>query len=136
MLGLERQGAEIESVLAQANQSRVQYTYPAGQDANQTGNIAQQKIRDVFSAAGLQVTSSQVLPSKEDKAFDRIPLTLRAEGDLLAVQAALAVLSSQLPVIVVDDLDIQVVGGLANANPKFAPKLTVQFGLSILRERT
>ncbi|RYH36523.1 MAG: general secretion pathway protein GspM [Alcaligenaceae bacterium] len=135
LLGLEAQHEEIASVLAKADQMRAQYTYPATQDSNQTGNVAQQKVRDIFSAAGLQIRSSQVLPPKEEKGFDRIPLTLRTEGDLIAVQSALAVLSSQLPIIILDDLEIQVVGGLASANPKFTPKLTAQFGISILRER-
>ncbi|WP_311222564.1 MULTISPECIES: type II secretion system protein GspM [unclassified Acidovorax] len=135
LLGLEVQREEIASVLSKANQMRAQYIYPATQDPNQTGNVAQQKVRDIFNAAGLQIRSSQVLPSKDEKGFDRIPLTLRTEGDLIAVQSALAVLSSQLPIIILDDLEIQVVGGLASANPKFTPKLTVQFGLSVLRER-
>ena len=134
LLGLEAQKADIASVLAQANQARSQYIYPAGQDSTQTGNVAQQKVRDIFNAAGLQIRSSQVLPSKTENGFDRIPLTLRTEGDLIAVQSALAVLSSQLPIIIVDDLEIQLIGGLAVANPKFAPKLSVQFGLSVLRE--
>lgn len=135
LLGLEAQGDEIASVLAKANQMRAQYIYPPTQDSNQTGNVAQQKVRDIFSAAGLQIRSSQVLPPKEEKGFDRIPLTLRTEGDLIAVQSALAVLSSQLPVMILDDLEIQVLGGLASANPKFTPKLSAQFGISVLRER-
>lgn len=134
LLGLEAQKADIASVLTQANQARAQYIYPAGQDSTQTGNMAQQKVRDIFNAAGLQIRSSQVLPSKSENGFDRIPLTLRTEGDLIAVQSALAVLSSQLPIIIVDDLEIQLMGGLTSANPKFAPKLSAQFGLSILRE--
>ncbi|RYF02296.1 MAG: general secretion pathway protein GspM [Comamonadaceae bacterium] len=134
LLGLEAQKADIATVLAQANQSRSQYIYPAAQDSTQTGNMAQQKVRDIFSAAGLQIRSSQVLPPKSENGFDRIPLTLRTEGDLIAVQSALAVLSSQLPIIIVDDLEIQLMGGLAGANPKFAPKLSAQFGLSVLRE--
>lgn len=136
LLGLEAQSADIASVLAKANQMRAQYTYPATQDSNQTGNVAQQRVRDIFSAAGLQIRSSQVLPPKEEKGFDRIPLTLRTDGDLIAVQSALAVLSSQMPLMILDDLEIQVIGGLASANPKFAPKLSVQFGISVLRERS
>lgn len=135
MLGLQAQGEEIASVLAKANQMRAQYIYPSTQDSNQTGNVAQQKVRDIFSAAGLQIRSSQVLPPKEEKGFDRIPVTFRTDGDLIAVQSALAVLSSQMPIMILDDLDIQVIGGLAVANPKFAPKLSAQFGISVLRER-
>ncbi|WCM89170.1 type II secretion system protein GspM [Acidovorax sp. NCPPB 3576] len=136
LLGLESQRADIEAVLSQANAARTQYIYPASQDANQTGNAAQQRIRDIFSAAGLQVISSQVLPAKDEKGFDRIPLTVRTEGEMLALQSALAVLTSQMPIIVINDLDIQLQGGYANSDPKVAPRLSAQFGLSVLRERT
>ncbi|MDA8453512.1 type II secretion system protein GspM [Acidovorax sp. GBBC 3334] len=136
LLGLEAQKSEIEAALASAGEARTQYIYPASQDANQTGNVAQQKIRDIFSAAGLQVSSSQVLPAKEEKGFDRIPLSVRAEGDMLAMQSALAVLNSQLPLILINDLDVQVIGAFGNLDPKNVPRLSIAFGLSILRERS
>lgn len=136
LLGLEAQKAEIDAALARAGEARAQYIYPAGQDASQTGNAAQQKIRDILGAAGLQVSSSQVLPAKDDKGFDRIPLSVRAEGDMLSVQSALAVLGSQMPLLLIDDLDIQVVGAFGNLDPKAVPRLSVAFGLSILRERS
>jgi len=135
LMGLQAQRTDIEDLLSRARGARGQYIYPASQDANQTGNAAQQRIRDIFSAAGLQVISSQVLPSKEEKGFDRIPLTVRTEGEMLALQSALAVLTSQLPIILVNDLEIQV-QGYGNPDPKAAPRLSAQFGLSVLRERT
>lgn len=134
--GLEAQRSDIAATLARADAARAQYTYPSTQDANQAGNAAQQRIRDIFSSAGLQVISSQVLPAKDEKNFDRIPIMVRTEGEMLAVQSALAVLSSQVPVIVINDLDVQLPGGLANALPKVAPRLTVTFSLTVLRERS
>lgn len=136
LLGLETQRADMASTLARADAARAQYTYPATQDANQAGNAAQQRIRDIFSSAGLQIISSQVLPPKDDKNFDRIPIVVRTEGEMLAVQSALAVLSSQAPAIVINDLDVQLPGGLANALPKVAPRLAVTFSLNVLRERS
>lgn len=136
LLGLEVQRADIAAVLVQAEAARSQYTYPAAQDANQAGNAAQQRIRDIFSSSGLQVISSQVLPPKDEKNLDRIPITVRAEGEMLAVQSALAVLSSQVPVIVINELDVQLHGGLSNTNPKVTPRLATSFSLSVLRERS
>ena len=135
MLGLESQRAELEAALQRATELRTQYVYPVASDGAQTGNQAQQKVRDLFSSAGLQVITSQVLPPKEEKGFDRIPLVLRAEGELLGLQSALAVLGAQQPVIVINELDVQVLGGLANINPKLPPRLSAQFTLSVLRER-
>lgn len=136
LLGLELQRNDVETAKLKALELRKQFVYPTVQDDAQTGNQAQQKVRDIFSAAGLQVLSSQVLPSKEEKGFDRIPLIVRAEGEMLAVQSALAVLGNQQPIIVISEIDIQVQGGLANLNPKLAPRLSAQFTLSVLRERS
>lgn len=135
LLGLESQRVELEDARQRAAELRTHYIYPAASDGTQTGNQAQQKVRDLFSSAGLQVITSQVLPPKEEKGFDRIPLVLRAEGELLGLQSALAVLGAQQPVIVINELDVQVLGGLANINPKLPPRLSAQFTLSVLRER-
>ena len=135
LLGLESQRAELETARLRAAALREQYVYPAAQDEAQTGNQVQQKVRDTLTAAGLQVISSQVFPAKEEKGFDRIPLVVRAEGEMLGVQSALAVLSSQQPVIIINELNIQVQGALTNLNPKLAPRLSAHFNLSVLRER-
>jgi general secretion pathway protein M len=130
LLGLESQQKELNDAAAQAKLLRGKFLYPAEQDATQAGNAAQQRVREIFSNAGLQVNSSQVLASKKEKGFERVPLTVRTEGDLLSLQTALAALAGQSPVIVIDDFDVQVVGGLSATNP---PRLATSFGLSVLR---
>ena len=133
--GLDSQREEIDEVLARAIKIRSEYVYPASQDAAQTGNSVQQKIRDLLTAAGLTVVSSQVLPPKDEKGFDRIPLSVRAEGELLAVDSALTVLNEQLPVILLTDVEVRNQGTLQIMNDKVAPRLTLQLNLSVLRER-
>lgn len=134
LLGIQAQKDELQAAHQRAMQAWARYIYPPVKDDAQTGNQAQQKVRDIFTAAGLQVISSQVLPAKDDRGFDRIPLVVRAEGELLAVQSALAVLGQQQPAILLSELDVQVQGALANLNPKFAPRLMTVFTLSVLRE--
>lgn len=136
LTGLHAQRAEISEVLAQARAVRTKYVYPADQDSAQAGNAAQQKVRDVLTNAGLQISSSQVLPLKAGKGFDRLPISVRAEGEWLAVQSALAVISVQTPILVVDEFEVQVVGGLGNVNPKVQPRLAVQFSFSALKEKS
>lgn len=136
LLGVQAQEQDIQQARQSAQAAVAQYLYPATQDATQAGNLAQQRIRDVLSAAGLQIISSQVLAAKTDKAFDQIPLTIRAEGDFLALQSALAVLSSQTPLVLISEMDVQVQGGLINISPTLAPRLSVQFNLSVLKERS
>lgn len=136
LMGLESQATDVSETLQRAQALRAQYVYPATQDDAQTGNLAQQRVRSIFEAAGLQVISSQALPSKESKGFDRIPLSVRVEGEMLALQSALAVLSGQQPAIFLDDINIQLVGVLNQANNRVAPKLAAQFNFSVLRERS
>lgn len=132
LLGLQAGQSALDSARESVQAVRAQLVYPATQDATQAGNAAQQRVRDIFTGAGLQVLSSQVLPPKEDKGFDRIALTLRTEGDALAVHSALAVLSSQSPTIVVSEMDAQV----QMSQPNTAPRLAVQFTLTVMRERS
>lgn len=133
LLGLSSQESDIAALLEQVQKAGEQYIYPASQDAAQAGNAAQQRVREILSAAGLQISSSQVLASKVEKGFERIPLTVRADGDLLALQSALAVLSAQLPLILISDMDVQLVGGLQNVQPTVAPRLSVQFTFGVLK---
>ena len=82
--------------------------------------------------AGLDIVSSQVLAPKSEKTFDRIPLSVRAEGQLLALQSALVGLSSQSPAILIEGLNVQTVGAVRADKPQ---RLGVQFSLSVLREQ-
>lgn len=135
LLGIRQQNQELQAAYQKAMQAKNTYVYPAVKDDTQTGNQAQQKARELFTAAGLQIVSSQVMPAKDDRGFDRIALVVRAEGELLALQSALAVLGQQQPAMVLSELNVQVHGGLVSLNPKSAPRLTVVFTLSVLRER-
>ncbi len=132
LLGMEAGQQDLIQAGSHAASILAQYVYSAEKDASQAGNDAQQKLRDVFSAAGLQIVSSQVLSPKQEKGFDRVVITLSAEGTLLNLQGALVGLSGQKPAIFVDSMSASVVG---EAKPDMEPRLTVQFSLSVLRVR-
>jgi general secretion pathway protein M len=134
LMGLDAARTELDGALTHAQAIRSQLVYPATQDANQTGNAAQQRVRDILSASGLQVLSSQVLPptSAKDTKWDRITLAVRTEGDALALYSALAILSGQAPVIVINELDVQI----QSQPPNAAPRLSMQFNFVVLREPT
>lgn len=132
LAGLRLSEPELDQI-STANRARLaQYVYPASQDASQAGNDAQQRIRAVLGAAGLDVMSSQVLPSKKDPMFDRIPLSVRIEGDLLGLQSMLVVLPSLLPVVLIDSLNVQTVGQVRGDRRQ---RLAIQINLSVLRAR-
>lgn len=127
--GLMAHKDSLAKAQAQAVDRLAQYLHPAGQDANQVGNDVQQRIRSVLSTAGLSIVSTQVLAAKEEKGFERIPLAVRAEGDMMAVQLALAALDEQKPAILTEGFVLQA----AAAPVKGVQKLAVQLNLVILR---
>ena len=130
--GLQGSANALQQAQTQAQGMVAQYVYPAETDANQVGNAAQQRVRNLFTTAGLQIVSSQVMPAKAEKNYDRVPLAVRAEGDLLALQGALVGLSGQTPAIVVRGMNVQTVGSVRADAPQ---RLAVQFDLFVLRGR-
>lgn len=132
LLGFEANQDELAKTSENARSLLSKFAYPASQDVTQAGNDAQQRVRSIFSAAGLDIVSSQVLPPKQEKSFDRIPVSVRAEGRLLALQTALVGLSSQSPAILIDGFTVQTIGAVRADVPQ---RLGIQFNLSVLRER-
>ena len=130
LAGLVAGRAALDKAEAAAREQLGERVYPATQDLTQAGNDAQQRVRTVFTNAGLQLVSSQVLPAKDEKQFDRIPLMVRLEGDLTALQMALIALPQQTPAILLDGLNIQSMGV---TRPEQAQRLASQFNLSVLR---
>lgn len=130
--GLLAQKDSLALAQSQTMDLLAQYLHPAGQDANQVGNDVQQRIRSVLSTAGLSIISTQVLPAKDGKSFERIPLSIRAEGDMMAVQLALAALDEQTPAILTEGFVLQA----AAAPVKGVQKLAVQLNLLILKGKS
>ena len=88
-------------------------------------------VRDLLGAANLQVLSSQALPARDDvPGFERIPISVRFEGELAAVQKALAALSAQAPAIVVDSMTLQVNNAVRTGA---MPPMACTISLSVLR---
>lgn len=133
LLGLEGAQERLTQIEAEAGRLLLQYTYPAAQDVAQTGNDAQQRVRSIFTNAGLEIVSSQVLPAKAEKYFDRISLVVRLEGNLPSLQSAMTVLSEQSPAIIVDGFTVQTIGSV---KAETLQRLGIQFNLTVLRQRS
>ncbi len=132
LVGLAEDRQKLEAALEAARQTLGRHVYPAARDVSQAGNDAQQRARDVFTKAGLDVISIQLLPAKAAASFDRIPITLRVEGELAALQAALAVLPTLGPTLFVDGMNVQGAGGGEGGQ---AMRVVAQLDLFVLRSR-
>lgn len=133
LVGLEANRDQLEVALSSSQASIARHVYGAGQDASRAGNDAQQRARDVFSKAGLDVVSTQVMPAKQEDRFDRIPLVVRLEGEVVALQSAMAVLPTLSPSLFVEGMSIQPTGLV---KPEVPQRLSVQFNLFVLRQRS
>jgi len=132
ILGLQANVPIMDKAIDGAVAMLERNAYPAKQDESQAGNTAQQQLRGIFSAAGMDVVSSQILPAKSDKHFDRIALSVRVEGGQPQFQAALVALAAARPSIWVEGFVAQHLG---NTRPE-SPRISVQLNLYILRVRS
>ncbi|MGQ8876885.1 type II secretion system protein GspM [Delftia sp. NA_296.1] len=142
LAGIQEQAQEIQEALEQIETVKALHIYPAEQDSTQTGNAVQQRLRALLDKAGLSVVSSQVRPSSESEdqsqslgPYERIAVSMTAEGGWPAIQLALLSLRDVSPTVWLDDLQLNLLGNLESNNPKVPPKLSAQFTFSILRSK-
>ena len=126
LLGLRDAGPQLEESLKQARSLLPRLGHPADRDAAQVGNDLQQLARRALQAAGLTVASSNVLPPRGEAGFDRIAVSLQAEGALSGVQVALAALQAESPRVMFDSVLLQATGRVAeDGTPIVSCRLTV-----------
>lgn len=131
LAGILQRESEFTAEVAQVNQRLNELVYPSGVESQAAGTDAQQRVRQLFASAGLNLASSQMLEPKVEGSFDRIPMTVRLDGDLVALQTALNGLDTLRPVIWIDNMSVQT-GAIARDQ---APRLNISFNLSVLRVR-
>ncbi len=125
-LGLRDTGGKLEESLKQTRAALSRLGYPADRDAAQVGNELQQMLRRAMQAAGVAVASSQVLDPRSEAGFDRIVVSLQAEGPLSGVQLALAALQSETPRLVFESVLLQSTGKTADdGSPVVNCRMTV-----------
>jgi len=126
VLGLRDAGAQLDQSLKDARAALARLGHPATRDAAQVGNDLQQVARRGLEAAGLAVTSSQVLATRSEAGFDRVSAAVQAEGPLSALQVALAALQAEVPAIAVEGLVLQPIGRSGeDGSPVISCRLTV-----------
>lgn len=124
--------SDYQALNSTVNAELARLTYPASQDLASAANDAQQRVRSLFADNHLDIISIQVLPAKQEGAFNRITITLRVEGNLVSLYAALEQLPSLSPAVFFDSMTIQTIGSVRPASDQ---KLGGQFTFSAFRVR-
>lgn len=132
VLGVVEGEQPLTTAMEQQAQVAARFIYPAELDATQVGNNALQRLHEVLSNAGCQVLSSQVMPARDDvPEFERIPINVRLEADLGALQRGLAQIEAQSPIMITNSVHLQVTQvGAGGAGP-----VTATLVVSVLRRR-
>ena len=110
--GREQQVAtELESVKQQFQQQA--YFTNSSTEALASAEL-QNIVKTAVSDAGGQLTSTQGLPGKMDDGFFRIAVKVRMTATMEALVSILHNIETAVPVLVVDQLDINPVRGIRN----------------------
>jgi general secretion pathway protein M len=124
---------DLEKATQNAQTKLAQSAYPATTDITKAGNDVQQRIRSVFESSQLAIVSIQVLEPKEEEGFQRIRVTLQAEGTLSKFQEAAIRLKDLTPLVMVDGFSFQSVGAV---RPASTQSLVSNFDFSVLRSKS
>lgn len=133
LLGLQAAERQMTGIESQLKTSLARFAYPANGDGAQVGNAALQRVREIAGSRGMRVTSSQVMPAKQEGQFDRIGLLLAIEGEWPQFQALAQELATQTPAIFSDNLHLsaQQVG-----LPGQPQTMVARIGLFVLKARS
>lgn len=97
-------------------------------------------VKTAVSDAGGQLTSTQGLPGTQQNGFFRIAVKVRMTGTMEALVSVLNTIESAVPILVVDQLDINPVRGVRNTKTRQiepSDQLNVSFQVvSFMRSQT
>lgn len=129
--GLRASGPRLQSTEKELTLNLANLVYGPEGDPAQAGNEVLQRLRTAVASHGLQVSSSQVLPAREDGDFLRVGLNLRVEGEVGKLRDFLRDMASQQkPVIFSESIQL--------ANQRSQPQqevITAQLNLFVLKVR-
>lgn len=134
LTGLLENEEQLRRAQADLTANLAQFVYPAERGADDIGNDALQRVRELATQRGLRVASSQATQPKEDKdtGLDRIDLSLAVEGDWASALGLLRDLSAVRPAVFTGVAGVSAQGAGTAGRPHVA---TFRLSLFVLRQR-
>lgn len=106
-LGVVASSDQLQAATAEVDAVLSELAYPAERDSATTAAAMQQDIRELMTAAGLSITGSQILPARVVDGLDRLSLDITAEGNIDALDEALADLGAMRPLVLVRSVTVK-----------------------------
>lgn len=142
--GLQAQDTQLKALQIELKKNHASFVVSSDSDESRVGTDALQRVRDLAIKNGLQVVSSQVMPSRDESGLQRIGLSFRIEGDYDDLTLFLDGLSDLKPRIYSDNLQLNGMNapvlrrgrGPRGAEPVEEPetwRVNAQLGLFVLR---
>ncbi|MFT4519768.1 MAG: general secretion pathway protein M [Halioglobus sp.] len=144
LLGMVDSLQELEMASSYAGGVLEELAYPAGRDSANTAVAMQKDIRELMTDAGLSVSGSQILKKRKSEEFDRLTLEISAQGNIDALEEALANLETMRPMVFIKSINVKPSRASRSRQRFSAAKtegagdprtLTAQFNLFSLRMR-
>ena len=107
LLGISESHEQLQVASTAARGSLRELAYPAGKDSATAAAAMQQSLRELMAGAGLSVSGSQILPTREADGFDRLSLDISAQGNIDALDEALLRLELMRPLVLVESLSVK-----------------------------
>ncbi len=109
-----RKDSVVENI-ERIKQQYQQQNYFSTRDTEALTSADLQKfIKTAISQAGGQLTSTQVLPGRNEDGLNRVTVKVRMSGDIEALRSVLHDIESSVPILIVDQIDIRPVRGKRN----------------------
>lgn len=130
---LARKDAVFDSVEKLTAQYQEQgYFYTQSTEALASAAL-QGTIKTTIANAGGQLTSTQILPSKNTEGFVRVAIKVRMSGDMNVLRSVLYQLESAKPLLMIEQLDIRPVRGSRNRQTrKIEPSSELNVNFQVL----
>lgn len=102
LVGILEYADELEAASAIGRNVVRDVAYPPGPDSATVAATMQQDVRELMTDAGMSVTGSQVLTTRRAEGYDQLTLDITAEGNINALDEALAELEMMRPLIFIE----------------------------------
>jgi len=104
--GLMQYEDQLRAASGRVGKEVLDLVYPATTDRATVSATLQKDVRQILVESGLSVSNSQVLPVREEQAFDYIGIKLTVTGEVAGLDAALSAIAGYMPLLLVESLDV------------------------------